>query len=94
MTQAEARLAAARVAAFLKEHGASKVILFGSTVQGEFYPHHSDIDLYFEGIPVDRESQVLCDTFIAFPDLPLDLLPSARVAGHVREEALSTGVIL
>jgi hypothetical protein len=65
-----------RVASYLKtSHGATRVLLFGSALAGKFSPGHSDIDLYFEGVPYECELAVTGMTFCAFPDLELDLFP-------------------
>lgn len=81
-----------KVASYLKtRHGATKVLLFGSAVSGSYVPGHSDIDLYFEGVPVDKESYVVGDTFCRFPDLPLDLIPAGHAPFTLTREALATG---
>ena len=88
MTRELASESARKVASYLKcSHGATRVLLFGSTLKGDFKPGHSDIDLYFEGIPYDREMAVAGMTFCAFPNLELDLIP----AGHATRD-LTHGV--
>jgi predicted nucleotidyltransferase len=55
MSRAHALRVARHIARVLKEHGATKVLLFGSLVRGEgFDPGRSDIDIYHEGIPAER----------------------------------------
>lgn len=41
-----------RIAENLKAQGAKKVLLFGSLCTPEFDPDYSDIDIYYEGIPL------------------------------------------
>lgn len=97
MTQEEAFTAAAEVAAYLKtKQGVKKVVLFGSTAKGYFQAPNSDIDIYihFEGISREQESTILFHTWIAFPQLKLDLFPPWAVPEYLLEEIKATGVIL
>jgi predicted nucleotidyltransferase len=78
VTKEMASKSAREVALYLKRtHGATRVLLFGSTINGDFQADHSDIDLYFEGIPCDRELAVGGMTLCAFPELEMDLFPAA-----------------
>lgn len=95
MTREEAYAHAVEVAAYLKsKHGVIKVVLFGSTVTGNFLPHHSDIDIYFEGIPREMENGIVFQTWLAFPKLDLDLIPPWVVSDDLLEEIEKTGVVL
>jgi len=50
-----AALALAKAAALLREqHGATRVLLYGSTAHGLWFTNESDIDLAVEGITADR----------------------------------------
>ena len=71
-----------------------RVLLFGSAVAGKFSPGHSDIDLYFEGVPYERELAVTGMTFCAFPDLELDLFPAGHATRELSCEVQLAGVAL
>lgn len=44
-----------KIARLLKDqYGATRVVLFGSLAHDEWFTPRSDIDIYAEGIPVDR----------------------------------------
>jgi predicted nucleotidyltransferase len=95
MTHEVALASAREVASYLKKvHGASRVLLFGSSVRGRFLPHHSDIDLYFEGVPYEREGVITGRTFRQFSDLDLDLIPAGHATEELKREILQTGVAL
>jgi predicted nucleotidyltransferase len=95
VTQDLASDAARKVALYLKaSHGATRVVLFGSALKGVFRPGHSDIDLYFEGVPYDRELAVTGMTFCAFPDLELDLIPAGHATRELTHEIELAGVSL
>ena len=89
-------MASARdVASYLKKvHGATRVLLFGSAVSGEFLPEHSDIDLYFEGVPYEREGIITGRTFRQFSRLDLDLIPAGHAPEGLKKEILHTGIVL
>ena len=90
-----ASASAHRVASYLKtSHGATRVLLFGSALAGKFSPGHSDIDLYFEGVPYEREMAVAGMTFCAFPDLELDLIPAGHATRDLTHEVELAGVSL
>ncbi len=94
MTVTEATFSAHRVAAYLKGRGADRVILFGSTHTGHFYPEHSDIDLFVFGLPADQEAVIWFDTLIAFPNLRLDIFTEASSPEYIKKEALATGIYI
>jgi len=95
MTKELASESARKVASYLKtSHGATRVVLFGSALKGDFRPGHSDIDLYFEGVPYDREMAVAGMTFCAFPDLELDLIPAGHATRDLTHEVELAGVSL
>jgi predicted nucleotidyltransferase len=95
MTREPASESARRVASYLKTcHGATRVLLFGSALKGEFRAGHSDIDLYFEGVPYERELAVTGMTFCAFPDLELDLFPAGHATRELTHEVEVAGVAL
>ena len=41
-----------QIAETLRKHGATKVFLFGSLPTPRYDPDYSDIDIYYEGIPL------------------------------------------
>jgi predicted nucleotidyltransferase len=95
MTREIAMASAREVASYLKRvHGATKVLLFGSVVEGKFLPEHSDIDIYFEGIAPKDECFVAGKTFLDFVDLDLDLIPAGIAPAYLKEEILKAGVAL
>ncbi len=95
MTREFATATVREVASYLKkEQGATRVLLFGSVVGGSFFPEHSDIDLYFEGVPYDREFTIVGRTFRRFADLELDLIPAGHAPEALKEEILATGIEL
>jgi predicted nucleotidyltransferase len=95
MTREFALASAKEVAAYLKrEHGATRVLLFGSSVHGRFLEHHSDIDLYFEGIPYEKECLITGKTFCRFASFDLDLLAEGHATEALKKEVLATGVEL
>jgi len=95
MTRELASESARRVASYLKtSHGATRVVLFGSALKGKFRVGHSDIDLYFEGVPYEREMAVTGMTFCAFPDLELDLFPAGHATCDLTYEVQVAGVAL
>jgi hypothetical protein len=95
MTRDFALASAKEVAEYLKkEHGATRVLLFGSSVQGEFLENHSDIDIYFEGVPYERECLITGKTFCLFPHLDLDLMAAGHATEVLKKEVLATGVEL
>lgn len=95
MTQEIALASARDVAAYLKKaHGATRVLLFGSATVASFLPQHSDIDIYFEGLPYEKECLVAGETFLQFVDLDLDLMPDGHAPPYLKNEILKTGVAL
>jgi predicted nucleotidyltransferase len=95
MTREMASASARRVASYLKTtHGATRVVLFGSALDGKFSSGHSDIDLYFEGVPYAREMAVTGMTFCAFPELDLDLIPAGHATRELSREVQLAGVAL
>lgn len=95
MSKDKAISLASEVAAYLKDqHGATRVLLFGSTISGTFLPQHSDIDLYVEGLPYDREFEITGETLCKFPAMHLDLMPAGHAPDYLRKEIEATGVVL
>jgi predicted nucleotidyltransferase len=95
VTCEKALASAHEVASYLKKvHGATRVVLFGSAAAGAFLPRHSDLDLYVEGLPYDKECLITGTTFLRFADLDLDLVPSGHAPEHLKKEILRTGVAL
>lgn len=95
MTRETALTSAREVAAYLKKvHGATRVLLFGSATGESFLPKHSDIDIYVEGLPYEKECLVTGETFLRFVDLDLDLMPAGHAPEYLKKEILETGVVL
>jgi predicted nucleotidyltransferase len=95
MTRELASESARKVAFYLKaSHGATRVVLFGSTIKGGFESHHSDIDLYFEGVPYERELAVTGVTLRTFPDLDLDLFPAGHATRDLTRDVELAGMVL
>jgi predicted nucleotidyltransferase len=95
MTREIALASAREVAAYLKKaHGATRVLLFGSATSESFLPQHSDIDIYVEGLPYEKECLVTGETFLQFVDLDLDLMPAGHAPEYLKEEILKTGIVL
>jgi predicted nucleotidyltransferase len=86
--------AAKSVANFLRRSGARRVVLFGSLLSDSYLPGHSDIDLFFEGVPRSKESLVTGKTLLAFPELPLDLRPSGFCEDQFRKEIEESGALI
>jgi predicted nucleotidyltransferase len=91
-SKAKALGIAKKVAAFLRERGASKIILFGSLVTDDYHRGTSDIDIYFEGVEYDKECRVAGDAMTAFREVELDVIPGGHCRGGfkklVKEEGL------
>ncbi len=95
MTKELASASAHQVASYLKtSHGTTRVLLFGSALAGKHSPGHSDIDLYFQCVPYERELAVTGMTFRAFPDLGLDLFPAGHATRELSREVQLAGVPL
>ena len=95
MTRERVLTSAREVASYLKkEHGATRVLLFGSATGTAFLPEHSDIDLYVEGLPYEKECLITGTTFLRFVDLDLDLVPSGHAPEYLKVEILKTGIAL
>jgi predicted nucleotidyltransferase len=95
MTREQAFELARKVASHLKtSHGATRVVLFGSALDGKFKSRHSDIDLYFEGVPYDREMAVTGMTLCDFPNLELDLFPAGHATRELTHEVALAGMPL
>lgn len=95
MSKNEAISLAFEIAAYLKrKHGATRVVLFGSVISGTFHAQQSDIDIYGEGVPYDREFEVTGETLCEFPTINLDLVPAGHAPDYLCKEIAATGVEL
>ncbi len=90
---AQARLALTEAIAILKEHGAKRVILFGSLLQRERFHRGSDIDLAVEGIPPQKFIRAGADLMMAL-DWPIDLKPLEEIEQFFREMILKKGEVI
>jgi predicted nucleotidyltransferase len=92
--ESKAMTVARRVAAFLKnEHGATRVILFGSLSKG-FFENDSDIDIYFEGTAKNRILAAAGHCLEVFRQYDIDLTPDAFCKDTLRAEILKDGAAL
>jgi len=76
----------------LKEHGAKRIILFGSTVRGT-YGKYSDIDLACEGIPPAKFFKVLGELLLATGE-SVDLVDMREVKETMRSRIEREGELL
>ena len=92
--RARARSDAGRIAEFLREHGASRIVGVGSAfVPGRRFTWRSDIDIAVAGLPAERFFGVSAGA-AELTDFALDIIPieSATVAMH--QALLEDGVDL
>jgi predicted nucleotidyltransferase len=85
---------AKRVAEFLKQRGATKVILFGSLATDDYRYGISDIDIYFEGLPYGEELRGAGDAMSAFSDFNLDPIPAGHCPSALKKSVEEFGVLL
>ncbi|MDR1190996.1 MAG: hypothetical protein LBK60_04930 [Verrucomicrobiales bacterium] len=91
--QEEARQVARQVADRLRhDFGATKVLLYGSVIDGFYVPGHSDIDIYFEGVSKDREGVVMGRMMTAFADYEIDFRPAGFCRDSFRQRVLERGM--
>jgi len=76
----------------LKERGAKRIVLFGSTVRGT-RGRHSDIDLACEGIPPDQFFKVLGELLFTIGE-SIDLVDMKEVKGTLRSRIEKEGELL
>jgi hypothetical protein len=63
-------------------------------VSDSYLPGHSDIDLFFEGVPRSKETLVTGEALLAFPELPLDIRPSSFCEEQFRKEIEESGAAI
>ena len=89
----EARQVARHVADRLRrDFGATKVLLYGSVVDGFYVPGHSDIDIYFEGVEKEREGIAAGRLSRDFPEYEIDFRPSSFCYDSFRRRVYELGV--
>jgi len=76
----------------LKERGAKRIVLFGSTARGT-HSRHSDIDLACEGIPPDQFFKVLGE-LLSTTGESIDLVDMREVKGTLRSRIEREGELL
>jgi len=76
----------------LKERGAKRILLFGSTARGT-YGKYSDIDLACEGIPPGQFFKVLGELLLATGE-SVDLVDMREVKGTLRSRIEREGELL
>lgn len=86
----QARLDAVKIAAMLRrDFGVTRVILFGSLVNGRFFPG-SDIDLAVAGLAKEELFRALaCAGQVS--EFQVDLKPLEELEPHFKERVLTTG---
>ncbi|MDR1304746.1 MAG: nucleotidyltransferase domain-containing protein [Verrucomicrobiales bacterium] len=92
---AEAKRVARRVADCLRRrYGATKVLVFGSVVDGFYVPGHSDIDIYFEGVPREDEMSVTGRLMLDFADYDIDFRPAGLCHPRFKASVLAEGLAI
>ena len=92
--RARAQEDAHRIAAFLKEHGASRVLGVGSAFDpARRFTWRSDIDIAVAGLRADRFFE-LSARAADLTDLPLDVIPIESATEPMRQALLEKGVDL
>ncbi len=81
-----------RVVDILKQHGAQRVILYGSFARGDFRDD-SDFDLCVEGLS-SRDFFVAVTDCLMTTTRPVSLTDFKNVHGYLRERILSEGRVL
>jgi predicted nucleotidyltransferase len=76
----------------LKERGARRIVLFGSTAKG-IHGRHSDIDLACEGIPPAQFFKVLGE-LLSTTGENIDLVDMRAIKGTLRRRIEKEGVLL
>ena len=85
---------ARRIAPFLRDQGASRVIGFGSAfAAAKRFTPRSDLDLAVEGLPRERFFAVLARAQ-AMTDFELDLVPVETATEYLRRTLREEGVAL
>ncbi|MFQ5753486.1 MAG: nucleotidyltransferase family protein [bacterium] len=77
----------------LKQHGANRIILFGSLCYDEHFRKPSDIDLAVEGIAKQNFCRAYAELIMAL-DWPVDLKPLEELEKYFKERILQQGRIL
>jgi len=83
---------AREAAEFLRGHGATRVLLFGSLARGNYDPKSSDIDIYFEGIPRPDVDSVAGRGMCHFPKHDIDFWAEVRCPARFLARILETGI--
>jgi predicted nucleotidyltransferase len=81
-----------RAESILLNHGAMKVILYGSLARGDYRPD-SDIDLCVEGLPDENYFRALAECLMTI-QRPVSILDFQDTYGYLRERILREGRIL
>jgi predicted nucleotidyltransferase len=76
------------------ELGATRVVLFGSAVHGDWYGAHSDIDLAVEGLSGGGYWSAWRIVEDAFPDRRVDVVELESAFGSLRETIERDGITL
>ncbi len=92
--RAEATSDARRIAAFLKRHGAHRVVGIGSAFDpARRFTWRSDLDIAVAGLPADRFFE-LSARAAQLTDLPLDIVPIESATERMRRAILEEGTDL
>lgn len=92
MTTQEARKTAKWAAEWLRERGATRVLLFGSLAQGEYVPEISDIDICFEGLDDQAALNATGRLLGILGEGKIDPLPAQFCSPRLREDIETEGV--
>jgi len=83
---------AKHAADWLREKGATRILLFGSLADGAFTPKKSDIDLYFEGLS-DKEALGAAGYLLdAFGEDSIDPIPAQFCSPRFKATIIAEGV--
>lgn len=80
------------VSAILAQHGAQRIIVYGSLARGDYRPD-SDIDLCVEGLPDHAYFRTLAACMMAI-DRPVSLVELKDTHGYFRTRILTEGKLL
>jgi len=83
----------AKAIEILKQHGAKRIILFGSLREGHRFQDRSDIDLAEEGIAKQDFCRAYADLIMAL-NWRIDLKPLEEIEHSFKESILQRGEIL
>lgn len=90
-TTEEAFTIAKTAATRLRTLGATRIVLFGSLARGTYVPEESDIDIYFEGIPLLENDMATVTLLDEFGENVIDPIPSPYCPDYLRTQINNHG---